>query len=211
MMRRLSIIFMTMLVITSLVGCGNKKQGDGTSEVIKDEPKMEYTDEEIQEILDEDVPIELNYTFDDFEEDELEMVPYKDQSEDDFVVNKDGTLFCWPKNIRAIPIDEERDRTFDEYVLKAGFTEDGLYKILTTDWDYIDQKFDYEYYNGRLDPTTQSMCCYSYKSGDIKIFIFPPRDASWIGRETQTWIYLTTGDGHCYRLHGAKWGVVLDK
>ena len=200
-----------VLAITTLVGCGNKKQGDGTSEVIKDEPKMEYTDEEIQEILDEDVPIEFNYTFDDFTVDDLEMVPYKDQSEDDLVTNKDGSLFCFPKNVRAIPVEEDRDKSFDEYVLKAGFTKDGLYKIITTDWDYIDQKFDYQYFGGALDPETKTMCYYSYKTDDVEIRIYPPNDESFVGRETQTWIYLTTSDGYCHRLRGAKWGVVLDK
>ena len=107
------------------------------------------------------------------------------------------------KNENFLPqYGDDKELSFDETILNAGFTEEELYKILTTDWDFIKRKFKFV-----IEPNPSGVLLryyyrYVWRNGDISIYI---------DLNDERGMYIITSDGTCIDTHrGGAWAVVIE-
>lgn len=107
------------------------------------------------------------------------------------------------KNENFLPqYGDNKELSFDETILNAGFTEEELYKILTTDWDFIKRKFKFV-----IEPNPSGVLLryyyrYVWRNSEISIYI---------DLNDERGMYIITSDGTCIDTHrGGTWGVVIE-
>lgn len=116
--------------------------------------RSETTDNNEEETVVEDkiISVPIDYDFDPVKfsyVDEVDYPGYEDAFERipiDIGDGKTSDNKYWIKNTRILVDKIDLSGHFEKAVLNAGFSEDELIKILTGDWDYITENFEYSYY-----------------------------------------------------------------